>query len=256
MNTLSQRPLVASIGVVVIALLSLQIGAVITGHPAENTGPALLAYIVPIIVACAGLWWLKLTSLLSPAGFRPASMVRLGWPILTVSMVFFAVNLVFMKEPTAEESAGSIKRLVFLVLIMAATAFFEEVIFRGIVQHILISNPDITYSRAVIVSAILFALAHLANLIHSPEMIIATSSQVLYAFALGVFLSSLMLRTRNLWLPIIGHFIFNVLGSFTSVFTLPDTPASDIPIFAGILQLVLISPLLIIGLRWLKKDHS
>ncbi|WP_151640889.1 CPBP family intramembrane glutamic endopeptidase [Corynebacterium sp. 11A] len=256
MKTLSQRPLLASFGVVVIALLSLYLGSVVTGKPAINTGPALLAYVIPLIVACAGLRWLKLGNLISPAGFRLTDLLRFGWPLLAVSTMFFAVNTLFGEEPSAQQSEGATKRLMFLVLIMAATAFFEEVIFRGIILQILLNGATLSPARSVVLTAVVFSLIHFANLTRTPEMIIGTISQVFYTFVLGVFLGALMLHTQNLWVPIIGHLVFNVLGSFTSIYVLPDTKLEDITIFGAILQLVLISPLLIYGLRWLKKANS
>ncbi|MBV7281850.1 CPBP family intramembrane glutamic endopeptidase [Corynebacterium sp. TAE3-ERU30] len=256
MKTLSQRPLISCLGVVVIAILSLHFGGVVAGNPDINTAPALFAYVIPLIVALGGLWWLKLGSLVSPAGFHPKDLLRLGWPLFAVSAVFFTVNFLFMEEPTAQQSEGAMKRLMFLVLIMAATAFFEEVIFRGIVLQILLKNTSISQTRAVILAAVIFGLTHLANLTRHPELIVGTASQVFYTFSLGIFLGALMLRTKNLWVPAIGHMIFNVLGSYTTIYVLPGTPVADASIFAAILQLVLVSPLLIIGLRWLKKAQS
>ncbi|WP_192796117.1 MULTISPECIES: CPBP family intramembrane glutamic endopeptidase [Corynebacterium] len=256
MKTLSQRPLLASFGVVAIALLSLYLGSVVTGKPAINTGPALLAYVIPLIVAAGGLWWLRLGKLVSPAGFHAKDPLCLGWPLFAVSAAFLVVNILFTEEPTAQQSEGAMKRLMFFVLITAATAFFEEVIFRGIILHILLNNSTFPPTRAVIFSAVFFGLTHLANLTRYPEIIIGTFSQVFYTFALGIFLGALMLHTQNLWVPIIGHLVFNVLGSFTSIYVLPDTRLEDITIFGALLQLVLVSPLLFIGLRWLKKAHG
>ena len=73
----------------------------------------------------------------------------------------------------------------------------EELIFRGVIMHGLIRN----YSKftAVLVSALLFALFHL-----NPWQFPAT-------FILGLVLGILMLRTRNIFLCILGHAINNGL---------------------------------------------
>jgi hypothetical protein len=73
----------------------------------------------------------------------------------------------------------------------------EELIFRGVIMHGLMRN----YSKftAVFISALLFALFHL-----NPWQFPAT-------FILGLVLGILMLRTRNIYLCIIGHAINNGL---------------------------------------------
>lgn len=73
----------------------------------------------------------------------------------------------------------------------------EELIFRGIIMHGLMRN----YSKftAVFISALLFALFHL-----NPWQLPAT-------FVLGIVLGLLMLRTRNIYLCILGHAINNGL---------------------------------------------
>jgi membrane protease YdiL (CAAX protease family) len=84
----------------------------------------------------------------------------------------------------------------FKVVIMAP--IIEEMIFRGVIMHGLMRN----YSNftAVFVSALMFALFHL-----NPWQFPAT-------FSLGILLGILMLRTRNIYLCIIGHAINNGLA--------------------------------------------
>ena len=73
----------------------------------------------------------------------------------------------------------------------------EELIFRGVIMHGLMRN----YSKftAVFTSALLFALFHL-----NPWQFPAT-------FILGLILGILMVRTRNIFLCILGHAINNGL---------------------------------------------
>ena len=76
----------------------------------------------------------------------------------------------------------------------------EELIFRGVIMHGLMRN----YSKftAVFVSALMFALFHL-----NPWQFPAT-------FILGIVLGILMVRTRNIYLCILGHAINNGLVLF------------------------------------------
>ena len=80
----------------------------------------------------------------------------------------------------------------------------EELIFRGVIMHGLMRN----YSKytAVVVSALMFALFHL-----NPWQFPAT-------FILGLLLGMVMLRTRNIYLCILGHAINNGLVLFSIQF--------------------------------------
>ncbi|MBV5313978.1 MAG: CPBP family intramembrane metalloprotease [Prolixibacteraceae bacterium] len=81
------------------------------------------------------------------------------------------------------------------VVIMAPV--IEEMIFRGVIMHGLMRNNS--KFTAVFISALLFALFHL-----NPWQFPAT-------FVLGLVLGILMLRTRNIYLCILGHAINNGL---------------------------------------------
>lgn len=93
------------------------------------------------------------------------------------------------------ESDYGIYGAILKVVIMAPV--IEELIFRGVIMHGLMRN----YSgfTAVFVSALMFALFHL-----NPWQFPAT-------FILGLVLGILMVRTRNIFLCILGHAINNGL---------------------------------------------
>ena len=88
-----------------------------------------------------------------------------------------------------------------ILKIVVIAPVVEELIFRGVIMHGLMRN----YSKftAVFVSALMFALFHL-----NPWQFPAT-------FILGLLLGILMLRTRNIYLCIIGHAINNGLVLFS-----------------------------------------
>jgi uncharacterized protein len=100
------------------------------------------------------------------------------------------------------ESDYGIYGAILKIAIMAP--IIEEMIFRGVIMHGLMRN----YSKftAVFVSALLFALFHL-----NPWQFPAT-------FVLGIVLGILMLRTRNIYLCILGHAINNGLVLFSIQF--------------------------------------
>lgn len=87
--------------------------------------------------------------------------------------------------------------MVFSLLVMAVIpAIGEEMVFRGIIQkqmQRLMANPYM----AILATALIFSLAHF-------------QIQRFFAiFLLGVVLGLIFHWTKNLWIPIAGHFVFN-----------------------------------------------
>jgi membrane protease YdiL (CAAX protease family) len=99
-----------------------------------------------------------------------------------------------------------------ILKIAIVAPIIEEMIFRGVIMHGLMRN----YSNftAVFVSALLFALFHLNPWQFPPT------------FILGLVLGILMLRTRNIYLCILGHAINNGLVLISIQF-LPEIQKSS-----------------------------
>lgn len=253
LGTLStQRPVLAVLAITLLCLLALKIGSAATGNPDGNTGSVAASYIIPAIVAVALAFASGLTRLFSTQLERRGAALRTLWPVLLVGGLFIAANVIFMKSPTAAQTDGAGTRLLWLIVIMALTAFVEETFFRGVALNILLGSRRFTAFSAVMLTAGLFAISHLANLIRAPHLLVSTGSQVIYAFALGIFFGAVYLRSGSLWVPVIGHWLFNTLASATSIFQLPGSQETDIPLIAAALQLALVSPLFVIGWRWLR----
>jgi len=91
-----------------------------------------------------------------------------------------------------------------LILIAFLPALGEELVFRGVVQQQLmrrIANPWV----AILVSAFVFSAAHFQFDGFLPRML------------LGFLLGWLYWRTRNFWVPVLGHFFNNgiqVVGQY------------------------------------------
>lgn len=105
------------------------------------------------------------------------------------------------------------KELVYIILFMAVVAFVEEVIYRGIMLHIL----KIKGSRfAIVGSAVLFGVTHLINALDGKSLY-ETLLQVLFALVVGLILATIALYTKNILVCIVYHFINNVLASVSTV---------------------------------------
>lgn len=92
-----------------------------------------------------------------------------------------------------------------ILKVVVIAPIIEELIFRGAIMHGLMRN----YSRftAIFVSALMFALFHL-----NPWQLPAT-------FVLGLLLGIIMVRTRNIFLCILGHAINNGLVMVSILFS-------------------------------------
>lgn len=117
----------------------------------------------------------------------------------------------------------SINPIQFLIppLTMAFTsAIFEETLTRGIVFRI--TEKKLGSYFALIISAILFGAAHLAN----PSSSLTTAISV--AIEAGLLLGSAYIYSRNLWFPIAIHFAWNftqsaIFGANVSGYTISKT---------------------------------
>ena len=99
-------------------------------------------------------------------------------------------------------------------LYVLGIALIEELVFRGSI-FILISDlfrnnrhrPFFT----VLISALIFSLFHITNLFVGAD-IGSTLLQCLYTFLIGAMLSMVMLKSHNIWLCVLIHFIFDFGG--------------------------------------------
>ena len=125
--------------------------------------------------------------------------------------------------------------LVNIGLIAILPALGEELLFRGVIQKYLYSifaKPQIS----VWVTAFLFSAIHLQFEGFIPR------------FLLGLFLGYLYYWTKNLWLPIVAHFLNNAM-MLVFAYTMPEDQFAveeaalpDIPLLVVVLALVLLIP--------------
>ncbi|HUX93210.1 MAG TPA: CPBP family intramembrane glutamic endopeptidase [Ignavibacteriaceae bacterium] len=115
-------------------------------------------------------------------------------------------------------------------MIALSSGIFEEILFRGIIFRL--TEEKLGSTIAIIISALIFGLMHLANKNSS------IYSAVAIAIEAGVLLAASYIYSKNLWLPIFLHFAWNfaeagIYGAvisgntinkslFTSKFTGPD----------------------------------
>lgn len=95
--------------------------------------------------------------------------------------------------------------IVNIIMIAVLPAVGEELVFRGILQR-LFTNMTRNYHFGVWIAAILFSAMHMQFYGFLPRLF------------LGLIFGYLLIWTKNLWIPIIGHFINNASAVLVAYF--------------------------------------
>lgn len=82
--------------------------------------------------------------------------------------------------------------------------FSEEIYFRGIILHNWLNNRGKT--PAIIISAALFGLTHLMNILGGAGLAV-TIMQIFFALFYGIIMAIILIRTNSIWPCIILHFM-------------------------------------------------
>lgn len=165
---------------------------------------ALIALSVLVALALTGLGWWRAAGFNGPAQWRDVGVVLI--PLLIV------IGLPFLRGVN-QENSGS---LWYLVAAYALTGFMEEGLMRGIVLRVL-KPTGIT--RSVVISALLFGLMHIGNMLYRNPFIVL--AQMLGAFVQGIGLAAIRLRTKTIWFVVLLHGLHDLLLKYTNFPPIP-----------------------------------
>ncbi|HMN60611.1 MAG TPA: CPBP family intramembrane metalloprotease, partial [Anaerolinea sp.] len=104
----------------------------------------------------------------------------------------------------------------YLVVGYALTGFMEEGLMRGIVLKVL---QPLGFTRSVVISAALFGLLHITNLMFRNPAIVA--AQMVGAFVQGIGLAAIRLRTNTIWFVVILHGLHDLCLKYTNFPAIP-----------------------------------
>lgn len=139
------------------------------------------------------------------------------------------------------------QRLVLLLVVCALTGAFEEAFMRVLAIETFESllgaggeGADWAVKRAVLLSAVLFALLHVGapDAAASATVILQTLVKFAQAFLFGLVMGVLYARSRSLWPCVVAHAGFDALYLGPGVVltgVLPTTYASGLPIDTALL---------------------
>lgn len=122
-----------------------------------------------------------------------------------------------------------------LIVIAVLPALGEELVFRGVIQQKM--EEQISAHSAIWVSAILFSAIHLQFQGFLPRML------------LGAVLGYLFYWSKNLWVPIVAHFVFNASQLVIQYKWPSDLEVIEPPSFLITMGAVVLSFLIILQLK-------
>ncbi len=180
--------------------------------------------VLAIFVTVLG-WWRAI-------GFNGAAQWRDLRLLILPAVVILVLPLLAGVEPV---EGGS---LLYLSVGYLLVGLREETLYRGLILRIL---RPLGVMRSVLLTSVLFGLAHLTNLFvrANPALVLA---QAVGSFCDGVGFAALRLRTNTLWFLIALHAAHDLLLKYT---TLPAIP----------LDVVQVTILLIYGL-WILRGWN
>ena len=203
---------------------------------------------------------LKILNLKGKLGFRMPK--RAGAWLLTMPLVvlcvviyneyfFGGIELIF--KPTL---------FVIYVFLYMSIGLMEELFFRGVLQGLLIDKWGGNHRgmmKAVLLSNLIFCLAHLTNLLMGRLGPMAALNQVIISFNFGVFFSALFLRNASIYPGAIMHMLFDFLANLDAFapdyLYIPRAERIRIVGWPDILIGIIISlPLLVSGLIFLRRS--
>ena len=124
-------------------------------------------------------------------------LIPAAYLVLTVAMNF-----------TAFKSAVSFDFIIFLFG-LCLVGFTEEFMFRGIIFPKMTNAFSSVYIGAL-ASSFLFGIGHYINLFRQPGAINEVTSQVIFAFSIGILMCGILYKTKNLIIPALIHTILNL----------------------------------------------
>lgn len=125
---------------------------------------------------------------------------------------------------------NTVKYVLVALFMTLAVGFAEEIYFRGIILRTL---EGLGYKKAIIISALIFAVTHIGNVLGGADVML-TLIQISYAFIIGIVFAQLFIITKSLYPVILWHFVHDFLCYIQKE---PDTKTT---IIIGGLQVIIL----------------
>jgi len=203
------------------------------------------------------VWLMVNLGMLQDARFtRPRDWraVWLVWPFL----LFTLLNLDSLINGNLQVDTSRLELIVLFVFLNLSIGFAEEVMARGVVLNLLLRKWGGTRQGiylSVLVSALLFGIAHIFNLFTGHLTPLANLTQIGYSIAFGIVFAACFLRNNSIWPVIIMHAAVDFAGGLRhiSIGGSEHTLVANNTVEAALNSLIISLPLLLYGLFILRK---
>ena len=217
--------------------------------------PIYIALILDFLIAFAICYICRKTALknwefgLSFDGLL-SDLKKYGLPMIIAS-VLVSISFIIGLKPF--DNRPSVLRVIIEgVVYYAGVAIMEELYLRGLLQNLIekwFGAKKNAALYAIIITSMLFGIGHIFGALGQPVLTI--TCKVLWNIGLGIYFGTVYVKTRNLWVPIVLHFIVNIGTAIIWCFT----TSSQYPLIALITCLISYCSLGIYGLTILKNDR-
>lgn len=169
---------------------------------------------------------------------------------IPVYLMFLGIASIISADLTKIE----LPNIILLLFSCLGVGFFEEFLFRGVLQSLFLKKYISLKSGIFLgtfIPALAFGLFHLVNIFQGGP-IVPVLIQVVFATFIGFFFGVLLLKTNKMIPLVIAHALINF---FFSIQFLPNfvNEATPEPEAASMTSIIICLPLLIIALFLLKK---
>ena len=169
----------------------------------------LIAGILPrLLIVIGAIRMINKLGLKAYNGFTKGQKIK-NMNAIVIPSTFIILGVIANWNTYTEAGSYLLLLFTFSVIIVGMA---EELVFRGIIQPLFIRHfnkrKKSLYLSAVI-TALIFGLIHYINLLKEPDNFWGITSQVVFAFSIGVFFGGLTLRTGSILVPSIFHGLVN-----------------------------------------------
>lgn len=191
------------------------------------------------------VWYLEY-SVLNP--LRKPFLRSLVFCIPAFAVVINNLHIYTLITGVEKVTAGG-DMIALLALECFCVGLFEEMAFRGVVFLGILEKRrrrvlDIVI--AIIISSVIFGIVHSLNFFYmSPGAVI---QQIGYSFLIGAMCSVVLVRTKNIWICVVLHAIFNFGGALVPTLGkgfVWDTPTIIVTVIIAVFTTVYMTALLI-----------
>lgn len=204
-------------------------------------GRALISECAVLVFAIGYLLIRRKWSIFKEKKWKFKDAIKLGVPILVLSAILLFANI-----PEAISTNLNIYNLLSLIVYCISIGFFEEIVYRGIIEGELLNHYSSTKKQAFIsigISAVIFGIVHITNMFYGQDLF-TTVMQVIQTISIGVLFGSIYYVTRNIWSLIFLHSFYDFAVILSDVNLIKDCAYTGTIPFNVMFQSIVVSLIL------------